>query len=68
MVGIFIWIFEKILKINSFLELENLKYLSPINYAHNIKRPLLIIHGKNDIRVPIGHSGYKNLKIILFKN
>jgi dipeptidyl aminopeptidase/acylaminoacyl peptidase len=33
-----------------------LESISPLNKAHMIKTPLLIAHGENDIRVPIGEA------------
>ena len=35
---------------------EFLKEISPIHKAHLIKTPLLVIHGENDPRVPIGEA------------
>jgi dipeptidyl aminopeptidase/acylaminoacyl peptidase len=33
-----------------------LQSISPINFVHKIKAPLLIIHGANDPRVPLGEA------------
>ena len=35
---------------------EFLREISPIHKAHLIKTPLLVIHGENDSRVPIGEA------------
>ncbi|MDH4156361.1 MAG: S9 family peptidase [candidate division Zixibacteria bacterium] len=35
---------------------EFLKEISPIHKAHLIKTPLLVVHGENDPRVPIGEA------------
>ncbi len=35
---------------------EFLKEISPIHKAHLIKTPLLVIHGENDPRVPVGEA------------
>ncbi len=35
---------------------EFLKSISPVHKAHLIKTPLLVIHGENDPRVPIGEA------------
>lgn len=35
---------------------EFLKEISPLNKADKIKSPLMIIHGKNDPRVPVGEA------------
>jgi dipeptidyl aminopeptidase/acylaminoacyl peptidase len=35
---------------------ELLESISPIHKAENIKAPLLVIHGKNDPRVPVGEA------------
>lgn len=35
---------------------EFLKSISPLNKADKIKSPLMIIHGKNDPRVPVGEA------------
>lgn len=35
---------------------EILEQLSPINYRHQVKDPLLIIHGATDPRVPVGEA------------
>jgi dipeptidyl aminopeptidase/acylaminoacyl peptidase len=32
--------------------------LSPISYAHRIRTPVLILHGENDERVPLGQARY----------
>jgi dipeptidyl aminopeptidase/acylaminoacyl peptidase len=32
--------------------------LSPISYAHQVKTPVLILHGANDARVPVGQARY----------
>ncbi len=37
-------------------DLEVLKRLSPINYVDRIEAPLLVIHGKNDPRVPVSET------------
>jgi len=37
-------------------DLEALKKLSPINYIDKISAPLMILHGANDPRVPVGES------------
>ncbi len=37
-------------------EAEFLKEISPIHRAEMIKAPLLVIHGRNDPRVPVGES------------
>ena len=37
-------------------EAEFLREISPINRAASIKAPLLVIHGRNDPRVPVGES------------
>lgn len=34
----------------------NLKMISPITCSHNIKAPLLVAHGANDVRVDISES------------
>jgi dipeptidyl aminopeptidase/acylaminoacyl peptidase len=33
-----------------------LEFISPIHRAGNIKAPLMVIHGKNDPRVPVGEA------------
>jgi dipeptidyl aminopeptidase/acylaminoacyl peptidase len=35
---------------------EFLESISPIHKAENIKAPLMVIHGKNDPRVPVGEA------------
>jgi dipeptidyl aminopeptidase/acylaminoacyl peptidase len=35
---------------------EYLESISPIHKAENIKAPLMVIHGKNDPRVPVGEA------------
>jgi dipeptidyl aminopeptidase/acylaminoacyl peptidase len=35
---------------------EFLKSISPIHKAHKIRAPLMVIHGKNDPRVPVGEA------------
>jgi len=35
---------------------EFLKQISPLTHAENIKAPLLIVHGENDPRVPVGEA------------
>lgn len=35
---------------------EHLKDISPIHKAHLIKTPLLVVHGENDPRVPVGEA------------
>jgi dipeptidyl aminopeptidase/acylaminoacyl peptidase len=35
---------------------EFLLKISPVNNAHNIKKPLFVIHGKNDPRVPLNEA------------
>ena len=44
--------------------METLERLSPINYVDRIKAPLLLIHGRNDVRVPVTEAiqMYKRLK------
>ena len=37
-------------------EAEFLRQISPIHRADSIKAPLLVIHGRNDPRVPVGES------------
>jgi len=37
-------------------DLALLEKLSPINFIDNIKSPLMVIHGKNDPRVPLSES------------
>jgi len=37
-------------------EAEVLREISPLRQAHKIKTPLLIIHGRNDVRVPVGEA------------
>ena len=37
-------------------ESEFLRQISPIHAAHTITAPLLIIHGRNDPRVPVQES------------
>jgi len=37
-------------------EAEFLRQISPIHRAETIKAPLLVIHGRNDPRVPVGES------------
>jgi dipeptidyl aminopeptidase/acylaminoacyl peptidase len=37
-------------------ESEFLRQISPIHSAHTIRAPLLIIHGRNDPRVPVQES------------
>lgn len=37
-------------------DLEFLKSISPIHYVDQIKTPLLVFHGANDPRVPVGES------------
>jgi dipeptidyl aminopeptidase/acylaminoacyl peptidase len=37
-------------------EAEVLKEFSPLHRAHTIKAPLLIIHGRNDVRVPVSEA------------
>ena len=37
-------------------DLEILRDLSPINYVDRIEAPLLVIHGKNDPRVPVSEA------------
>jgi dipeptidyl aminopeptidase/acylaminoacyl peptidase len=32
--------------------------LSPISYAHRVKTPVLILHGADDARVPVGQARY----------
>jgi dipeptidyl aminopeptidase/acylaminoacyl peptidase len=50
-----------VLRINEYgdpngLEAEFLRTISPIHRAHEIKAPLLVIHGRNDPRVPVEES------------
>jgi dipeptidyl aminopeptidase/acylaminoacyl peptidase len=33
-----------------------LERISPINHLHRVTAPLLVVHGENDIRVPIGET------------
>jgi dipeptidyl aminopeptidase/acylaminoacyl peptidase len=33
-----------------------LERISPINHVHRIKAPLMVIHGANDPRVPVGEA------------
>jgi dipeptidyl aminopeptidase/acylaminoacyl peptidase len=35
---------------------EVLERISPINHVHRIKAPLMVIHGANDPRVPVGEA------------
>ncbi len=35
---------------------ELLESISPINHAHEIRSPLMVIHGANDPRVPVGEA------------
>ena len=35
---------------------ELLERLSPINYVHRITAPLMVVHGANDPRVPVGEA------------
>ncbi|OGO41614.1 MAG: peptidase S9 [Chloroflexi bacterium RBG_16_57_9] len=35
---------------------EFLERISPINHAHEIRSPLIVIHGANDPRVPVGEA------------
>ena len=35
---------------------EFLESISPIHKAENIKAPLMVVHGKNDPRVPVGEA------------
>ncbi|MFQ6009330.1 MAG: alpha/beta hydrolase family protein, partial [Candidatus Zixiibacteriota bacterium] len=35
---------------------EFLEEISPLHKAHMIKTPLLVIHGENDPRVPVGEA------------
>ncbi len=37
-------------------EADFLREISPIHRAGTIKAPLLVIHGRNDPRVPVGES------------
>ncbi len=37
-------------------EAEVLREMSPLGKAHRIKAPLLIIHGRNDVRVPVSEA------------
>jgi dipeptidyl aminopeptidase/acylaminoacyl peptidase len=37
-------------------ESDFLRQISPIHAAHKISAPLLIVHGRNDPRVPVGES------------
>lgn len=45
---------------------ELLERLSPINYVDRIKAPLLLIHGRNDVRVPVAEAlqMYERLKVL----
>jgi len=50
-----------VLRINEYgdpngAEAEFLREISPIHRASSIKAPLLVIHGRNDPRVPVGES------------
>jgi dipeptidyl aminopeptidase/acylaminoacyl peptidase len=50
-----------VLRINEYgdpngAEAEFLREISPIHRAHRIKAPLLVIHGRNDPRVPVAES------------
>ena len=50
-----------VLRINEYgdpngAESEFLREISPIHRAHTIRAPLLVIHGRNDPRVPVGES------------
>ncbi|HEX6488645.1 MAG TPA: prolyl oligopeptidase family serine peptidase [Candidatus Dormibacteraeota bacterium] len=35
---------------------EFLEEFSPLRRAHSIKAPLLVLHGRNDVRVPVGEA------------
>ena len=54
-------------------ESDFLRQISPIHAAHKISAPLLIIHGRNDPRVPIGESEHlaervPNAEIMVFED
>jgi dipeptidyl aminopeptidase/acylaminoacyl peptidase len=54
-------------------ESDFLRQISPIHAAHKIRAPLLIIHGRNDPRVPVGESEQlaervHNAEIIVFED
>ncbi len=54
-------------------EVEFLESISPIHRASSIRTPLLVVHGRNDPRVPVGESeqiakAARNAELLIFEN
>ena len=48
--------FERFMSSHVAADTEGLKEWSPVHQAHRLQGEVLIIHGGNDVRVPLGHA------------